>query len=664
MLQRSLPIGSFFGAAIKLHWSLLLALGYFYIQRSPEDSWEWLELVLQFLMLFVSVALHEFGHLLAARLFGIRTKSVVLWALGGFALFEQPPRRPLHQLVISAAGPLTNLLLGLLTGGLLLLAITWHGPDWEFLLWEALNYFDPLLELPGLVFFLILINIVLAIVNLLPIYPLDGGKIAQALLQIFGLPQRWVNRITVAVSMVLGLSWAAYAISGGNWIDLFTISLVLLGAATLIPSWQQAIILWLHLLIDRPTFHFLRGDYALAVAGYDRILARDPRNVNAYHNRAAAHHMLGNFAQAFADYAAAIAIEPAHAKLFADRSMVYADQQSYAEAFADVERATTLGHDQVALHRLRGQYFMDCNEYHKASAEFAQAVQLAPDQPALSAYHALNEWQAGGDDATLLATLDKALKQAPGDPEIYIIRSYAAMQRRDLTTARSEVEKALATKNRPYLYGAYINRAHILLYSGDAQAALRDYDTILAIAARWGKVFIERGIAHAQLGDYAGALANFEKAIARLPREPETYIQRAKVYWLTGELALAQADIAAAIALDPEHALLHEPAWLYYNLVGQQAWAEQYYAWASAALPESPLPYLGRGNALRLNEAYEEAFADYEQAIALDPQRADGYLGRGLIYLHWGQSEQAQADFAMARACNPQGAVLRQLNAL
>src|SRR6516165_8940743 len=128
--------------------------------------WAWL--LVAYLAIFGIVLLHEFGHALACRQVGGEANRIVLWALGG-AAFVQPPPRPGAHLWCIAAGPLVNVILVPVTG-----AAFWFAhraglgneyPDFEhFLLSIAV------------------INVFPLIFNLLPIYPLDGGRILQALL--------------------------------------------------------------------------------------------------------------------------------------------------------------------------------------------------------------------------------------------------------------------------------------------------------------------------------------------------------------------------------------------------------------------------------------------------------------------------------------------------
>ncbi len=110
---------------------------------------------------FGSVLLHEFGHALAARHYGIQTRRIVLWPLGGVAQLEADPRTPKQELHIALAGPAVNFAIAAA-------------------LWVVVN----LLGLPayGLLASLIVANLSLGLFNLVPAFPMDGGRILRAFL--------------------------------------------------------------------------------------------------------------------------------------------------------------------------------------------------------------------------------------------------------------------------------------------------------------------------------------------------------------------------------------------------------------------------------------------------------------------------------------------------
>jgi Zn-dependent protease len=179
------------GINVYLHWSWLVA-AFFLIQwnnqRYSSPVWS----VFEYLALFAIVLLHEFGHALACRSVGGKADRIVLWPLGGAAYVEPPPR-PGPMLWSIAAGPLVNVVLLPILGGYAYLLMKQAGdmPD----------------NLTNLITQIAFINGGLLVFNLLPIYPLDGGKIVWSLLWFF--MGRWHSLL---VSTIFGLICAAGAL--------------------------------------------------------------------------------------------------------------------------------------------------------------------------------------------------------------------------------------------------------------------------------------------------------------------------------------------------------------------------------------------------------------------------------------------------------------------
>jgi len=165
--QGSFRLFRFRGIDVHLHWSWFLVAIYSVSQRVPNyASPVWA--LLEYLMLFATVLLHEFGHALACRQVGGTADRILLWPFGGVA-FVAPPQRPGATLWSIAAGPLVNVVL----------LPVFIGAIW------VCNRAGVLEGNPDLVRFLralVWMDIGLLVFNLLPVYPLDGGQILRSLL--------------------------------------------------------------------------------------------------------------------------------------------------------------------------------------------------------------------------------------------------------------------------------------------------------------------------------------------------------------------------------------------------------------------------------------------------------------------------------------------------
>ena len=150
--------------------------------------------------MFVSVLVHELGHALLQRAFGGRPQ-IVLYALGGVAMTESAPRSWWRNVVVALAGPLAGFALAGVSAGLL----SQFGGSINLFLGNGLE-------------FLVLVNVLWGVVNLLPVYPLDGGHVARELLMRFLPPVSgvtlsfWLSIVTavivgVALSVMMWSVW-------------------------------------------------------------------------------------------------------------------------------------------------------------------------------------------------------------------------------------------------------------------------------------------------------------------------------------------------------------------------------------------------------------------------------------------------------------------------
>ena len=167
----SLNIGSVAGTAMRIHVTFLLFLawifGVSYFAGGPQAAWNAL---LFMVLLFLCVLLHEFGHIFAARAFGVATPEVILLPIGGVARLERIPERPSEEFLIAIAGPAVNVAIAAL---LVLVGGANLAPD-HLVAIESMN--------ASLVDRLAEVNVFLAVFNLIPAFPMDGGRVLRALL--------------------------------------------------------------------------------------------------------------------------------------------------------------------------------------------------------------------------------------------------------------------------------------------------------------------------------------------------------------------------------------------------------------------------------------------------------------------------------------------------
>ncbi|MDX2263489.1 MAG: site-2 protease family protein [Hyphomicrobiales bacterium] len=168
------------GAEVRIHLTFFLLLAWiaaFYYSQGGVDRAIWGVSFIS--LLFLSVLLHEFGHVYAARMYGIRTKDVTLLPIGGVAALERMPEKPSQEIVVALAGPAVNLVIAI---------VLWLAGA-QFNLGEIASIQDPqaqreqLRELQSsLLTQVAWANVTLLLFNLIPAFPLDGGRVLRALL--------------------------------------------------------------------------------------------------------------------------------------------------------------------------------------------------------------------------------------------------------------------------------------------------------------------------------------------------------------------------------------------------------------------------------------------------------------------------------------------------
>ncbi len=167
----SWKVGRLFGIPVYLHTTFLMFMGFILLSRWREGGNLVAAIggVLFILAIFATIVLHELGHALTARRFGVLTKDITLLPIGGIARLERMPDIPRHELWVALAGPAVNVVIA----GIVFSISTLMGGQ-------------PVLGLPteslGAVERFIAINIWLAVFNLIPAFPMDGGRALRALL--------------------------------------------------------------------------------------------------------------------------------------------------------------------------------------------------------------------------------------------------------------------------------------------------------------------------------------------------------------------------------------------------------------------------------------------------------------------------------------------------
>jgi Zn-dependent protease/CBS domain-containing protein len=213
----SIPVGRFGATEVKIHITFLLLLAWIAFSAWGQGgAGAALDSTLFIVLIFACVVLHEFGHILAARRYGIHTPTVTLLPIGGVASMERLPTDPRQELVVALAGPAVNLVIGLI----LVLALGSLRPA------ELTQIDNPNLSLLGR---LAAANIFLAVFNLIPAFPMDGGRVLHALLAMrLGGPLATEIAAKIGQAFALGLGFLGLF---GNPLLIFIAIFIYIAAA-------------------------------------------------------------------------------------------------------------------------------------------------------------------------------------------------------------------------------------------------------------------------------------------------------------------------------------------------------------------------------------------------------------------------------------------------
>ena len=207
-MKWSIRIARVSGIDVRLHATFAFAVAYFAIGfgAPPNGLRGAVAGVLLICSLFVCLTLHELGHSLVAQRFGVGVSEILLLPIGGVARLTSEPRKPVHELWIALAGPLVNVAIALS----LAVVLFRYAPGAPFEARSLMGLAEP--TLLGLVRGLFVGNVALAMFNMLPALPMDGGRVFRALLSL-AIGRSRATRIAAGVGQLIALAMIGYGLS-------------------------------------------------------------------------------------------------------------------------------------------------------------------------------------------------------------------------------------------------------------------------------------------------------------------------------------------------------------------------------------------------------------------------------------------------------------------
>jgi len=215
-MKWSLKIGSIMGIPLKIHITFLLLLALIYFAGSSVIGLGGWKGVIFVILVFASVVFHELSHSIVARHYGLDVEDITLLPIGGVARMAANPKHPMQEILIAAAGPFSSLFLAFclwFIGGIF---------GWGFALSDMSLTTNFLAQLT-------VVNVVLALFNLIPAFPMDGGRILRGILGLYFSPYT-ATRVAVGVGQVFAIAMFFLGLFFMNFFIILIALFVYLGA--------------------------------------------------------------------------------------------------------------------------------------------------------------------------------------------------------------------------------------------------------------------------------------------------------------------------------------------------------------------------------------------------------------------------------------------------
>jgi len=214
--------------AVLIAWSLSTGFFPFQVEGLSTRTY-WIMGIIGALGLFISIIIHEFSHSLVARQYGLHMKGITLFIFGGMAEMPDEPPSPKVEFLMAAVGPLSSVILAVLFYAVYSAGV-------------ASGISRPV---NGVILYLAIINVILAVFNMIPAFPLDGGRVLRSILWGMKGNLRWATRVSASIGSGFGvflIILGIFSIFGGNFIGgmwWFLIGMFLYSAASM--SYQQLV---------------------------------------------------------------------------------------------------------------------------------------------------------------------------------------------------------------------------------------------------------------------------------------------------------------------------------------------------------------------------------------------------------------------------------------
>ena len=215
-MKGTLKIATFFKIPVYLHWSFPLIFLYvlFIGNQIGAGPMEMSAIAVFLILIFLCVLMHEYGHALTARKYGVNTRDIILSPIGGIARLEKIPEKPSEELKVALAGPAVNVVIALI-----LLPIVYFLRKDGFI-YEGENELEALQNWNNLLPLVLGTNILLVVFNMIPAFPMDGGRVLRSILAM-KMDRVKATKIAYIVAQVAALFMFVYGLYAAQYVLCF-----------------------------------------------------------------------------------------------------------------------------------------------------------------------------------------------------------------------------------------------------------------------------------------------------------------------------------------------------------------------------------------------------------------------------------------------------------
>jgi tetratricopeptide (TPR) repeat protein len=377
------------------------------------------------------------------------------------------------------------------------------------------------------------------------------------------------------------------------------------------------------ILVERGNGYYGIGDCEQAIVAYDRALALDRQQIEAYCGRGNARRYLGDYLGSWQDFDTAIQLDPHFGSAYIGRALANSFQHQPDDlAIADF------------------QYGIELLEFPQTAIDYVMRG---------TAYAQLSNTEAAIEDYTSAIDLNPRLVVA------YNNRGNLRQYLGDLEGAIADFSVVLEIDNRSPI--AYNNRGIVYTYLAKYPEAIDDYTKALDLQSNFTSAYNNRANAYCHIDEFDKAIADYTQSIALDPDFAVAYSNRGNIYRTQGDLSAALSDYDRAIKLDPNLTIAHYNRGICHRQLGNHQQAVADYTKTLVLDPQYFYAYYHRGNARQYLGDKHGAIADYTQTLRFDPEHVHTYYNRAITRSEIGDLPAAIADLEAAIDLDPEFAL-------